>query len=93
MVLTEYLKGIADAIRENKKTTDTIPAENFQEEIEALKVRVDTSDATATSDTILKGTTAYVAGVVIEGTYEPAIADADYERAQEQIRDLFGEEV
>lgn len=93
MQLSEYLKDIADAIRENKKTTEAIPASSFKDEIEALKIRVDTTDASATSDTILKGTTAYVAGVIVEGTYEPAIADEDYARAQEQIKDLFGEEV
>lgn len=36
MTLKEYLKQIADAIREKKKSTATIPAELFPEEILAL---------------------------------------------------------
>lgn len=68
MTLTEYLKGIADAIRENKKTTDPIPAENFQSEIEALTIRVDTTDANATSDSIVSGSSAYVNGEKVYGS-------------------------
>ena len=36
MTLKEYLKQIADAIREKKGSTATIPAENFSAEILAL---------------------------------------------------------
>lgn len=52
---------------------------------------VDTSDATATTNDILKGTTAYVNGEKIEGTYEPVITSEEYAQVQNQINDLFGE--
>lgn len=51
---------------------------------------VDTSDATATTNDILKGTTAYVNGEKIEGTYEPVITSEEYAQVQNQINDLFG---
>lgn len=70
MQLTEYLKGIADAIRENTKTTDSIAASDFKNEISALKVRVDTTDANAISEQILAGATAYVDGQKVEGIIE-----------------------
>lgn len=36
MTLKEFLKSVADAIREKKGSTATIPAENFSAEILAL---------------------------------------------------------
>lgn len=67
MELTSYLKGIADAIRENTKKEDLIPAQDFSKEISALSVRVDTTDADATANDIVKGKTAYVNGEKVEG--------------------------
>ena len=70
MELTSYLKGIANAIRENTLKEDLIPAEKFAEEISALKVKVDTSDADVTSQDIIKDKVAYADGQKVIGTLE-----------------------
>lgn len=57
--LTEFLTGIADALRKKKGTSGPIPAQNFASEIESIQTGTDTSDATATAGDILSGKTAY----------------------------------
>ena len=52
--LGNFLTDVADAIREKKGTTDTIPASNFDTEIASIESGVDINEYL--SDTITKGT-------------------------------------
>lgn len=66
--LANFLADIAAAIKEKKSDETAISASNFDTEILALP-SIDTSDATATVNTVLSGKTAYVNGSKIIGTY------------------------
>lgn len=73
--LSNYLKDVADAIREKKGTEEPIPAANFDTEILSIETGSDTADATATVNDILNPKTAYIASGKVTGgiisNYEP----------------------
>ena len=79
--LSNYLKDLADAIREKKGTEGEIPAANFDTEIKSIETGIDTSDADATVDDILNPKTAYVNGEKLVGNiipeYEGFVTDFD----------------
>ena len=56
MLLEELFTDVADSLRGWQGTENKIAAEDFASQIEQLPV-LDTKDATATSDAILKGET------------------------------------
>ena len=65
--LTSLFTSIANAIREKTGGTATLIADNFPDAIKAIEV-LDTSDANAIAEDILKDKTAYVNGIKIVGT-------------------------
>ena len=68
--IEQLFDEIAEAIRIQEGSSALIVADNFPKRIRGLSTS-NTSDATATSSTILSGYTAYVNGTKITGNYVP----------------------
>ena len=81
--LQNIFTDIANAIRNKKGTSNTIKPVNMGNEILSISAGLDTSDATATSNDILLGKTAYANGGKIEGNI--ASYDGSYEGGVEVI--------
>ena len=89
--LTNFLEDIADAIRTKKSTTEEIPAADFDTEILSIETGVDTSDANAQPNDVLRGKIAYNNVGKIIGTMDAgAMTNADYQTCLQLADDIMG---
>ena len=66
--LTDFLTNTAEAIRTAEGSTNAINPQDFDTKITALKLSVQTADATATDSDILANKTAYANGEKLYGS-------------------------
>ena len=84
--LSNYLKDVADAIREKKGTEEQIPAANFDTEIRSIESGIDTSsDNPITADSVEKGKEGFVNGEKVTGTLETRAGSLDVMVSEDNI--------
>ena len=89
--LSNYLKDVADAIREKKGTEEQILAANFDTEIRSIETGIDTSsDNPITANDVVEGKEGFANGNKIIGNVKPIIANEIMQDLSANIDNVLG---